>query len=129
MTQRTKREAVKAFIRDYRIARTRLSLGIPIKIGSFPGLEITSEAQFHKWFTDRLDAKINRLGGIDEARATFINNGRRPWRKLEYAFQADSVRDQYRLIDIRTRRIRVYQFETAEVRKRFSHLLSNRSEE
>lgn len=33
-------------------------------------------------------------------------------------------RDYWRLIDIRQRRIRVYQFETPEVRRRFKHLLS-----
>ncbi len=44
-------------------------------------------------------------------------------RKQETDYQAGLIRDWLRLRDIR-RRVRVYQFESAEVRDRFSHLLA-----
>ena len=45
------------------------------------------------------------------------------YRKLKPEWQTGMRRDRQRLQDIR-RRIRVYQFETPEMRKRFGHLLS-----
>ncbi len=47
-----------------------------------------------------------------------------PWtRKQKDSWQAAIVRDRHRLEDIR-RRIRVYQFETPEMMRRFGHLLA-----
>lgn len=47
-----------------------------------------------------------------------------PWtRKRKDSWQAAIVRDRHRLEDIR-RRIRVYQFETPEMMRRFGHLLA-----
>lgn len=57
---------------------------------------------------------INRKAGIPDRRG----------RKDDPDYQIKLYRDQQRLKDI-ARNIRVYQFETREVKKRFSHLLSN----
>jgi hypothetical protein len=64
-----------------------------------------------------VDMAINRKAGRADV----------PGRKWESDWQAKIWRDCCRVRDI-ARRVRVYQFETEEVRKRFSHLLSDRSE-
>ena len=60
-----------------------------------------------------INVAINRKAGIPDVAC----------RKQESDYQTHLRRDQRRLQDIR-RRIRHYQFETAEVRRRFGHLLS-----
>jgi hypothetical protein len=60
-----------------------------------------------------IDVAINRKAGIPDF----------PHEKCHLDFQNRLRRDQQRLKDIHNR-IRVYQFETKEVQRRFSHLLS-----
>ena len=52
-----------------------------------------------------------------------MNGAEPPYRKLADQWQIGMRRDRDRLRDI-ANRVRVYQFETAEARKRFGHLLS-----
>ena len=66
---------------------------------------------FRKWFVERLQAKINRNDG-------------RAWRKLDGDYQTRLYRDCQRVRDRVQRRIIVRQFETAEIRARFGHLLT-----
>lgn len=47
-------------------------------------------------------------------------------RKRESEYESGAHRDQWRLRDKRERRIIIHQFETAEVRERFGHLISDR---
>ncbi len=58
-----------------------------------------------------------------------LKAGEPKWRKMDYSYQIQFVRDQYRLHDRINKRIRVYQFETREVRRRFGHLLSRYDED
>jgi hypothetical protein len=60
-----------------------------------------------------VNVAINRKAGISDVAC----------RKQDPDYQARLRRDAWRLRDI-ARRVRVYQFETPEVRDRFSHLLS-----
>lgn len=58
---------------------------------------------------------------------TYTNgtDGRRiGWRKLDGEYQTRLRRDAYRVRDIVRDRVRVYQFETPEIRRRYGHLLS-----
>lgn len=65
-------------------------------------------------FLDVLNHRINLKGRT-------LGDGRK-W-GLDYKWAC--VRDQDKLRRIHTQRLRVYQFETAEVRKRFSHRLAD----
>jgi hypothetical protein len=73
-----------------------------------PGL--TGEA-FHRWFRERLDARINR-------------GDRRPWRRLSSDYQIALYRDARRVCEITRQRIIHRQFETDIVRARLGHLLT-----
>ena len=73
-----------------------------------PGL--TGEA-FHRWFRERLDAKINR-------------EDRRRWRRLSPDYQTSLFRDARRVREITQQRIIHRQFETDIVRSRLGHLLT-----
>jgi hypothetical protein len=64
-----------------------------------------------------LEVAINRRGGIPDERG----------RKQASEYRLRLYRDSQRLKNI-ARRIRVYQFETKDVRQRFAHLLSSREE-
>jgi hypothetical protein len=77
-----------------------------------PGL--TGEA-FHRWFSDRLAAKINR-------------EDRRRWRRLSSDYQAALMRDTMRVRQITTQRAIHRQFETDIVNARLGHLLKTREE-
>lgn len=54
--------------------------------------------------------------------------GRPSWRKLSADYQASLWRDSRQVRAIMTQRLRVYSFDTPEARKRFSHLLADRSD-
>ena len=77
------------------------------------GLDLT---QFRKWFMDALERRINAKGGLWQI-----------GKKYEPEYQIAMWRDCQRLKSIACR-IRVYQFETAEVRHRFGHLLSSKED-
>jgi hypothetical protein len=61
-----------------------------------------------------INIAINRKAGIQDC----------PSRKHSARYQTSMLRDKNRLEDI-ANRIRVYQFETPEISKRFGHLLSS----
>ena len=65
-----------------------------------------------------VNVAINRKAGIPDV----------PGRKHETDYQTRLARDCRAVRDIVTRRLRVYQFETAEVRERFGHLLARRDD-
>lgn len=71
-----------------------------------------SEQEFNRQFTLALHRRINLKGGLSEQ-----------GRKYDADYQTGLMRDARRLEDIR-RRVRVYQFETPQLRQRFSHLLA-----
>jgi hypothetical protein len=62
---------------------------------------------------DALQRRINSRGGLESANA---------------GMPIELVRDARRLDEIKQRRIRTYQFETALCRDRFGHLLAVRGE-
>jgi hypothetical protein len=64
-----------------------------------------------------LDVAVNRKAGIPDE----------PFPKCAADYQVRLRRDQSRLRDV-ARRVRVYQFETSEVRRRFGHLLASRED-
>jgi hypothetical protein len=72
-----------------------------------------TEEQFRKWFLDALDRRINSKGGLVEI-----------GRKYDSLYQIAMYRDCMAARDHSQRRIRIYQFETVEARRRLSHLLS-----
>ncbi len=76
-----------------------------------------TKAQFEAWCWDALMARINSRG----AETCHCETCADPSLMMRYR------RDQQRLREIQNR-VRVYQFETAEVNRRFSHLLSSRNE-
>lgn len=63
-----------------------------------------------------LDRRISKRGGIA------------PLNPRQLQREIDEQRDQKRLRDIVTARVRVYAFDSKAVRSRFSHLLADRSE-
>jgi hypothetical protein len=65
-----------------------------------------------------LHVAINRKAGIPDIAC----------RKQESDYQIAIARDCRRVHDKIRHRVRVYQFETAEIRARFGHLLSSRDE-
>lgn len=69
--------------------------------------------QFLKWFLDALERRINANGGLWEV-----------GRKYDAEYQISMYRDCMAARDRSQRRIRVYQFETAEARLRLGPLLS-----
>ena len=73
-----------------------------------PGL--TGDA-FHRWFRERLDARINR-------------EDRRCWRRLSPDYQIALDRDARRVREIAGQRIIHRQFETDIVKARLGHLLT-----
>jgi hypothetical protein len=74
--------------------------------------------QARRRLTYLIDMAINRKAGIPDV----------PSRKHESDYQIRIFRDMRALHDRINRRVRVYQFETAEVRKRFQHLLVSRDD-
>ena len=71
---------------------------------------------WRKKFIDALDRRITKYGGL---------GGR--GRKFDPDWQLWMRRDRHRLEDIR-KRIRVYQFETREMQRRYGHLLARRDD-
>ncbi len=72
-------------------------------------------AEFRAEFRRALDRRINSKAGLNAPRG----------RKDTPEYQAALFRDSRRVRDILTRRMRVYQFETDEARRRFAHLLAS----
>lgn len=71
---------------------------------------LTGEA-FHRWFRERLDARINR-------------EDCRPWRRLSPDYQIRLYRDANRVREITQQRIIHRQFETDIAKSRLGHLLT-----
>lgn len=79
--------------------------------------EVTREEFLAEYRDQIIQNAINARGGL-------VFKGR----KFEPDYQVNLVRDKHLLADIKNR-IRVYQFNTKEVRERFSHLLADRNED
>jgi hypothetical protein len=83
--------------------------------------------EFRREFRRALNKRINLKGGRD-LRSVLNHNGRRA-RKFDQDYETSFYRDQRRVRDIILTRLRVYQFETREVRARFGHLLASHEED
>lgn len=70
--------------------------------------------EFRREFLKALDRRINLKGEVEPK-----------GRKTDYDYEWRLRRDARAIFDRNTKRIRIYQFETEEARKRFSHLLSS----
>lgn len=74
---------------------------------------------------------------VEEAKAEFSScvnrrvneRGGEGWRNTRTDLEISFRRDQRRVMEILSSRIRHYQFETEECRNRFGHLLADRSED
>lgn len=99
----------------YRHTFERLKADENARVRMFWSSEPLDLAGYRKEFVKALHRRITRKV---QAVAT---------RKMSSDYETRSRRDKYRLRDI-SRRIRVYQFETEEVRRRFGHLLSDQTE-
>lgn len=69
------------------------------------------KAEARRRLSKMIHVAINRKAGVPQSR------------KWSYEYQIGVYRDQQRLRDIGSR-VRVYQFETADMRRRFGHLLA-----
>ena len=96
--------ALRAMPNDAKINLSRLDWALQPK----------TKAQFHAFLREKLHTKISN-------HLPWYRRGRK-WTAME---QVRMMRDCRAVRDLVTRRLRVYQFETAEVRRRFSHLLSD----
>lgn len=74
-------------------------------------------AEFERGYMLALNRRINNRAGIQFS-----------GRKMGNDYQTNLRRDQRALQDKLQRRIRVYQFSTPDVRKRFGHLLDSNTE-
>jgi hypothetical protein len=83
--------------------------------------------EFRRKFCEALNNRINLKGGRD-LRNVLNHRGRRA-RKFDQDYETGFYRDQRRVRDIILTRLRVYQFETREVRARFGHLLATHEED
>ncbi len=78
----------------------------------------TKEEFLAEYYDKIIQNAINARGGIEFK-----------GRKFDPDYQTNLRRDQQALETIRTTRIRVYQFNTPEIKKRFGYLLANRNED
>ena len=74
--------------------------------------------EIRPWFTDALQRRINARGGFNTPRG----------RKDNYDQYCSYGRDARAIQARLNTRLRVHQFETAEARRRFSHLLADRND-
>jgi hypothetical protein len=102
------------YVSSYKSAIIKAQQGIKIRMDwACVGLD---EAGLRKAFVSALFNRIDTKAGV-----------KRVGRKFDPMYQTGLMRDARALRDIK-RRIRVYQFETPEIRARFSHLLSSRND-
>lgn len=78
-----------------------------------------SQAQARRKRDFLIHVAINRRAGLPDE----------PFKRGEADYMWRAWRDQQNLHYILTTRLRVYQFETHEVRRRYGHLLADRSED
>lgn len=96
-------------------ARRTVRVGEPIL--DWPGRDFTLP-EFERWWWSAMDRRINARAGIGAPRG----------RKDDPDWEIRAWRDSRRVRDILTTRLRVYQFETDEARRRFGHLLARRDD-
>lgn len=80
-------------------------------------------AEFRRKFLKALHNRINLKGGVDLYNVP--NHRGQASRKFDSMYQTGLIRDCRRVREIVTTRLRVYQFETPEIRFRFGHLLAS----
>ena len=86
------------------------------------GSDLTAD-QFNRKMRGYLDARINLRGGQMSLGGPLLA------RKGTAEYQISLWRDCRAVRDILTRRLRVYQLETPEMRKRYGHLLASYSDD
>lgn len=104
--------ALLRYFREFLASDCELCLDPTQRYAAYEGRTLT-KAQARTKHAFLIDVAINRRAGLPD----------RPSRNWHEDQQWRWRRDQQRLLDIR-RRVRVYQFETREVRRRFGHLLA-----
>lgn len=106
-----------------RKVRAALAVGRSVRVGEWPGHDVTTLAQWRDETRRALDRRINLKAGLA---STGAPAGRHGWervpRKWEDDYQRSLVRDCNTLHDYLQRRIvrRGSGFETREMRKRFA---------
>jgi hypothetical protein len=100
-----------AYVAAWKRANAVVAAGGTVRT-SWAGADLDAAA-WRRNVRDALDRRINARGGL-------VQTGR----KWEYLYQLELERDARAIQARLTRRVRVYQFGTPEIRKRFGHLLS-----
>lgn len=90
----------------------------PAQIVSLAWNDQRSASDARAEFVACMHRRINKRGGIPDAYG----------RKDDWFYHDQLWRDQRAISDRTLKRVRVYQFETAEARSRFAHLLSSRED-
>jgi hypothetical protein len=106
---------VGAYLAFRRLAETTIERGGRVQ-ESWAGHELDA-AGWQRACATALDRRINLKAGPPP-----------PWRKLDEAYQTALLRDARAIQDRLTRRVRLYQLGTPELRARFSHLLASRED-
>jgi hypothetical protein len=107
-------QQIRATVRLLRYYRAFLDSGETLCRDIEGGYGTMSHHQVKRRLPFLLHVAINRRAGIPDVAC----------RKQESDYQVGLYRDSWRLRDI-ARRVRVYQFESQEVRRRCAHLLSS----
>jgi len=115
LTSQWNYEHVAAYLAFQHNARAHLAQHAGGTVTLQWGFPLTAE-QFRLDTLKALHRRINLKAGIP------ADGG--AGRKFESDYQISMRRDRDHVHDRMTRRIRVYQFETPEIRRRFGHLLS-----
>lgn len=106
----TKKLTPGRFVRRYREALEAARSGV--KVSTWWGDTGKGEAELREWFIERLNAKINHNGGIDQPR------GRKDCGEWFWMARRDARRAE----DRNRSRIRIRRFETDVARRRLAHL-------
>lgn len=104
-----------AYVQAWKRANEVTAAGGTVRV-SWAGRDLDA----HGWRREvrrALDRRINERGGLDQT-----------GRKWDERYQVGLERDARALRDRLMRRVRVYQFETPELRERFGHLLADRED-
>lgn len=117
LTEPVNAAAARVYLAWVREVRALLAAGTPV-MTTWSGCPHRTPESFRAEFVAAVERRINdRAGGLPRGR------------KWDGDYAAAMRRDAGRIADRRERRVRIYQFETAEVRRRCAHLLSDRRED
>lgn len=105
-----------SFAQEYKSAKSRFENGARLTVRTDWTNEVTSLEQLQRWFTGRLDEKINR-------------HDSRRYRKLDSDYQRALRQDRSDIDAAVNRRVRIYQLRTPELSNRFAHVLADRNDD